>query len=143
MRHEVRIFPVDIVNNNFSIVVDRLTIFNFFSPLIYFHDDRSMTINVIIYSFHYSIHFFFFLFGKISDIKTRAIFDRSINFETRFFFFFYNKTFHPFFFFFFLSNEWEKNSTWTSHPWTKATCRDRSTRANQFSYTTGAPWLIQ
>lgn len=25
-----RIFPVDIANNNFSIVVDRLTIFNFF-----------------------------------------------------------------------------------------------------------------
>lgn len=49
-----RIFPVDIANNNFSIVVDRLTIFNFFffSPL------RSMTmINVIIYLIHYSIHF--------------------------------------------------------------------------------------
>lgn len=27
--------------------------------------------------------------------------------------------------------------------WIKATCRDRSTRANQFSYTTGAPSFIQ
>lgn len=89
-----RIFPVDIANNNFSIVVDRLTIFNFFffSPPIDDDDKCDNLFNPLFDPF----------FAKRSAILKHGQFsiDLLISKLVFFFFFFYNKTFHPFFFFF-------------------------------------------
>lgn len=108
---------------------DRLTIFNFFFSLSLFNlfprwsidDDKYNNLSDPLYIFQW----------KISEYSKRPIFDRSINFKTRSFFkqalsisSFFGKIAH-------------------ASSWIKATCRDRSTRANQFSYTTGAPSFIQ